>query len=162
MLGQSLSASVLSKDRDISLRARLLCILQTHQSSQQLPRRHRGRCSAWEAELITASLIHTRKLKLCYRKSWGKRWFWSNLSQWLTLLSRGVCFCSTLAARSFPGAASAFPTWQGAALQGKESHGLSSTMSAGKHKAQGEIWGQREVRLQDFKDIPVFQDTPLL
>lgn len=47
-----------------------------------------------------------------------------------------------------------FPTWQGAALLGKESQGLSSTRSTGKHKAQGlvygENWGQGEVRLQDF------------
>lgn len=111
------------------------------EGSQQLPWRHRGRCSAWEAGLIAASLIHTRKLKLCYRKSWGKRWFWSNLSQWLTLVSRGVCFCSALAEASWSQEPSRgclslphFPTWQGAALQGKESQGLPSTRSAGNIK----------------------------
>lgn len=76
------------------------------------PQEAQGKMQCLGSRTHYSQVIHTRKLKLCYRKSWGKRWFWSNLSQWLTLVSRGVCFCSALAARSLLGAASGFPTSQ--------------------------------------------------
>lgn len=153
MLGQSLSASVLNQHWG-SLGARLLCILQPHQrahssspggtgedavpgkqDSHSQPQTHQE-AQAVLQEILRKEVVLVQPLPMAYPGVKGCLPLLSSCSQ------EPSWDCLSL------------PHLQGAALQGKESQGLPSTRSAGKHKAQGllsrEIWGQGEVRLQDF------------
>lgn len=157
MLGQLLSASVLNQHKDISLGARLLRILQTHQRAHSSSSGGTGEDAVPGKQDSAQPASYTPGSSGCATGNPEERGGSSPASPHDLHWCQGVFASAQLLQ---PGAflglpqPSPLPNLTGGSPAGKGIPEPPSTKSAGKHKAlglvSGEIWGQGEKRLQDF------------